>query len=141
MAGVSPAPSPRTARGRTGIAAEAIARRYLEALGWRVVDSNVVVGRGELDLVALDPDEPGVLVVVEVRGARTRRFGPPEISVDARKLGRVLRAAWELARSGWIDERGLAVDRLRVDVLAVELAPSIGRDHGGPTIRHLRGVG
>ncbi len=138
---MSPLPTPRTSRGRTGIVAEAVARRHLEAAGWRVLASNVVVGRGELDLIALDPDAPNTLVVVEVRGVRTGRFGPPELSVDRRKLGRVLVATWELLRSGWVEERRLDVVRSRVDVVAVELGPMIGPHAGGPVIRHLRGVG
>lgn len=136
---MSPAPTPRTVRGRTGLAAEAVARRHLERLGWAIVASNVSVGHGELDLIALDPDTPGTLVVVEVRGGRTRRFGAPEESVDARKLARLRSAVWGLLRSDWLAAHGLGRPRMvRIDVIAVDLAPGIEPD--GHALRHLRGV-
>ncbi len=138
---VSPTPTPRTARGRTGIAAERVARAHLEGVGWTILATNVVAGQGELDLVALDPDAPGTLVVVEVRGARTTRFGAPEESVDARKLARVRSTAWLLLRSDWPSTHGIGrIATLRVDVVAVDLDPSLAPGVGGPRIRHLRGV-
>jgi putative endonuclease len=138
---MSPVPTPATRRGRTGIAAEAIARRHLEALGWTILAVNVPAGRGELDLVALDPDAPGALVVVEVRGSRTQRFGAPEESVDRRKLARVRAAAFELLRTGWPVQHAAGRHRaVRIDVIAIDLDPAIGRGAGGPVVRHLRGV-
>ncbi len=137
---MSPAPTPKTARGRTGIVAEEAARRFLGELGWSIVGRNVVVGRGELDLVALDPGEPGVLVIVEVRGARTGRFGAPEESVDGRKLARTWAAAGALMRSAWPARHGIAARAMRIDVVAVDLRWATGPDMDGPTIRHLRGV-
>ncbi len=138
---MSPVPTPRTSRGRTGLAAEAVARRHLEDAGWIIVGANVVVGRGELDLVALDPDSPGTLVVVEVRGTRTGRFGAPEESVDHRKLARVRTTAFALLRSGWPMAHGLGrIRAIRVDVVAVELGSTFTPGSGRPVFRHLRGV-
>jgi putative endonuclease len=123
------------------MAAEALVRRHLERGGWTILATNVVVGRGELDLVALDPDAPGTLVIVEVRGTRTRRFGAPEESLDHRKLGRLRAATVALIRSGWARERGLrGVSAIRLDVVAVDLDPTMGPGAGGPKIRHVRGV-
>jgi putative endonuclease len=128
-------------RGRSGIAAEQVARRHLETIGWTILGANVVAGRGELDLVALDPDDPMALVIIEVRGARSGRFGAPEESVDRRKLARVQATAVALLRSDWPAAHGI-VGRcsLRLDVVAVDLDPMIGPGAGGPRIRHLRGV-
>lgn len=138
---MSPVPTPRTGRGRTGIEAEAIARRYLEHLGWTILATNVVVGRGELDLLATDPEAPGTLVVVEVRGRRSPRYGAPEESVDRSKLSRVQAAAFELLRSGWsAGSRAPRTWALRVDVIAVDLDPALARIAGRPVVRHLRGV-
>lgn len=66
--------------------AEAVARRYLEGLGWNVVAHNVVSRGAELDLVAWDGP---TLVVVEVRQRRNARFGHPAETLDARKLARL----------------------------------------------------
>jgi len=135
-----PAPDPRTIRGRIGRDAEDVAHRFLESLGWRILARNLVVGRDEIDLVCLDADGPA-LVCVEVRGHSTSRFGAAEESVDHRKLARNQRAAMALVRSGWMLERGVpAWTTWRVDVIAVELRPSLARGLGGPTVRHIRGV-
>jgi putative endonuclease len=139
---MSPAPTPRTLRGRTGIAAEAIARRHLQSAGWTILGANVIVGRGELDIVAFEPGAPGVLVIVEVRGTRTGRFGAPEESIDARKLASLRTTAAALVRSGWIRERGLAFPtRIRLDVVAIDLDAAVVRITGHPRLRHIRGVG
>lgn len=138
---MSPAPTPRTARGRTGIVAEAAARRHLEAAGWTIVAANVLVGRGELDLIALDPADPGTLVFVEVRGARSDRFGAPEESLSPRKLARLRTSVVALLRSGWPETRGLgAVRSIRIDIVAVDLDPWLAPGVGGPRLRHIRGV-
>jgi putative endonuclease len=136
---MSPAPTPRTARGRTGLEAEAVARQHLEASGWTILAANVVVGRGELDLVALDPGAPGTLVIVEVRGARSGRFGAPEESVGPRKLARLRAPVAALSRSGWSVAHG-PLRAIRIDLVAVELDPRTA--HGGrrPRIRHIRGL-
>jgi Holliday junction resolvase-like predicted endonuclease len=137
---VSPAPDPRTRRGRVGLAAEAAAGRYLEGLGWQVLARNLIVDRDEIDLVCLDA-ERGTLVVVEVRGHSTGRFGAAEESLDRRKVARNCRAAMALLRSGWTDRQGLPPGiAWRVDVIAVELAPTLGPGVGGASIRHVRGV-
>ncbi|MDI9390872.1 MAG: YraN family protein, partial [Synergistota bacterium] len=46
---------------------EDLAKSALERMGWRILDRNVRIGGGELDIVALDGDE---LVMVEVRVRR-----------------------------------------------------------------------
>lgn len=136
-----PVPTPRTARGRTGIRAEGIAHDYLESLGWTILGRNVVVGRGELDLVARDPERPDDLVIVEVRGVRTGRFGAPEESVGARKLARLQAAAMALRSSTWaVEHRMGRVRSMRIDVIAVDLEVMPGSRSPSPVVRHIRGV-
>jgi len=137
---VSPAPDPRTLRGRTGLTAETAAGRYLQGLGWRILARNLIVDRDEIDLVCLD-EVRGTLVFVEVRGHTTGRFGAAEESVDRRKLTRTCRAAMAALRSDWPGRQGLPPGvTWRVDVIAVELAPMLAPGVGGPVIRHVRGV-
>lgn len=114
---------------------------HLASAGWRILARNVRVGRAELDLVAVDPGPPPVLVVVEVRGNRHSSFGPPEASVDRRKLGSVYRGALALRAAG-ILPGGEAMPRLplRVDLVALEAAPALARDVAGPLLRHHQGV-
>ncbi|HEX5465178.1 MAG TPA: YraN family protein [Candidatus Limnocylindrales bacterium] len=130
-----------TARRQHGDRAEALVARGLAAGGWTIVGRNVRVGRDELDLVALDPGPPATLVAVEVRSVSSGRFGPPEARVDGAKVRRCYRAAFALRAAGCLPG-GAPLPRLpwRVDLVAVELDPSLGRGLGGPVVRHLRGL-
>jgi Holliday junction resolvase-like predicted endonuclease len=67
----------RTPQQSAGDEAERAVADRLVASGWRVLGHQVRVGRGELDLVAVDPGLPPMLVVVEVRWRRDRGFGLP----------------------------------------------------------------
>ena len=73
-----------------GALGERLAARHVEGLGWSVIGRNVRVGRGELDIVALDGDE---LVIVEVRSRRIGKLTPSETTVGPVKLARILRSA------------------------------------------------
>ncbi len=77
-------------RATAGRAAEALAARFLEGHGLRVVERNYRCRRGEIDLIARDG---ATLVFVEVRLRTGERFGGAAASVDARKRARVLAAA------------------------------------------------
>src|SRR4051794_29776093 len=95
-------PAPRH-RGRraAGDLAEAFVAERLTALGWSIIARQVAVGRDELDLVAVEPatqDGADTLVFVEVRSARSERFGGPEESVVRGKAARTYRAAMTLLR-------------------------------------------
>lgn len=102
---------------------------------------NVRVARGELDIVAIDPGPPAALVAVEVRGNRHSTFGPPEASVDRRKLATVYGAALAMRAAGVLpDGRPLPRLPLRVDLVAIEAGPALGAGAPGMTLRHVRGV-
>jgi putative endonuclease len=75
---------------REGDIGEDIATKYLVAIGWRIVERNVLFRVGELDIVAEDESH---LVFVEVR-SRYRRTGPsPANTVTLPKQRRLTRAA------------------------------------------------
>lgn len=120
---------------------EVLVAAWLEAQGWKILAANVTVGRNEIDIVAVEPGAPPCLVFVEVRSHASSRFGAPEESVRMAKLARTYRAAFDLLRLGRLPD-GTAVPHSpwRVDLVAVEMRPSIGPGMGGPAIRHLRGV-
>jgi Holliday junction resolvase-like predicted endonuclease len=126
---------------RAGSVGERLVAEYLDGLGWTVLARNVRLGRSELDLVAVDPGPPALLVVVEVRANRASTFGAPEETVAGRKLRLVYAAALRLRALGVLPD-GLPLSRLplRVDLVAVEIAPALGPSAGGPVLRHLRGV-
>lgn len=140
-----PAPRGRvTPRRRAGDRAESFVADWLGEAGWRIIGRQVSVGRDEVDLVAIEPGDPGMLVFLEVRSARDGRFGAPEESVVGRKAARTYRAVLGLLRIGALPG-GRALPRLpwRVDVVSV-----VGLSDGGTTqgsgdtvqVRHLRAV-
>jgi putative endonuclease len=124
----------RTNSQEAGDAAERLVVARLVAAGWRILGTNVHLGRAELDIVAVDPAPPARLVVVEVRMRRTRDFGLPEETVDAAKRARIRRAAQVLREQAVLAD-GTAIPPLplRIDLIVVEPP----RDPGGPLrVRH-----
>ncbi len=121
-----------------GDQAEEAAVRHLFRLGWTILARNVRVGRSELDIVARDPSEPGVLVIMEVRSRSGPGFGAPVESVDRAKVERLYQAAWRLRRAGRLpDGPRLPPVDWRIDLMTME------RD--GPTCpwrvtRHVRDI-
>lgn len=87
-------------RAATGRAGEEAAARFLQGLGWRILDRNWRHGPLELDLVCREGD---AIVFVEVK---TRAAAGPASPADAftpAKRDRVVRAAraWLAAHDAW----------------------------------------
>jgi len=116
------------ARRVLGAHGEAIARRHLESLGYRIVDQNVRLPGGELDIVAWDGP---ILVFVEVRARRTRAHGTPVESVDWRKRSRIARLA-----ERYLHSRGLRDVTCRFDVIGI----SWSAEEDGPRVDHIAGA-
>lgn len=78
--------------------AEALATKYLQRQGLRIVARNWRCRFGEIDVIAR---EGGVLVFVEVRARSLARYGGAAESIDRRKRSRLIAAATQyLAREG-----------------------------------------
>lgn len=106
---------------------EDLACAHLESLGWEVLDRNWRCARGELDVIARDPDG---LVFCEVKARRSVRFGSPLDAIGQAKAARLRRLAWE-----WLTAHDKRAEPFRVDVVAVLLLP------GEPArVEHLQGV-
>lgn len=114
-------------RKQTGDRGEAIAQAYLKQKGWTIIDTNWRSRIGELDIVAVIPGEP-YLVIVEVRTKRQHSFGTAAESVNYRKQQKVRRLGLQYAQQ----TRRLHKP-LRFDVVAVHL-PS---DASKPEITHI----
>ncbi|MEM6337412.1 MAG: YraN family protein [Bacteroidota bacterium] len=106
-----------------GQAGEQAAAAYLSRLGYEILEMNVRLGRGELDIIARSPS--GEIVFAEVK---TRsRPGYPELAVTPDKQQRMISAA-----STWLDGRPEhAGTACRFDVLA------LNRKNSGFSCRHL----
>jgi putative endonuclease len=121
----------RTPAQRLGDDAETSVADALIAIGWTILGRQVRAGRGELDIVAVDPGPPRQIVIVEVRWRRTRAYGLPEETLDWRKRAHLRAAIWRLAEDGLPSGRTLPAGSVRVDLVVVE--PD-GR------MRHHRGI-
>lgn len=120
----------RTHAQRSGDDAEQRAVEHLVAAGWTILGRNVHVGRFELDVIAVDPGPPPMLVAVEVRWRAGRGFGLPEETVSARKRMRVRSAAFGLLERGATPD-GLALPHLPIRFDLIVLEP-------GDRLRHHR---
>ena len=100
-------------RAAIGTAAEQSAARYLEGLGMRIVELDVRLPGGQVDVVARDGD---CLVIVEVKARSSDAFGRPAEAVDVRNRTRLRRLAGEYRQA----HPGLG-RRVRIDVVAVDL--------------------
>ncbi len=95
----------------TGRLGERIAQRFLESLGYRVIDQNVLYRGGEIDLVAWQGE---TLVFVEVKTRTTAALASTLESVHTSKQRRLVRAA-----EAYLARAGLHPGETRFDVVVV----------------------
>jgi putative endonuclease len=112
-------------RRAVGAQAERRAARALEAAGLRVIERNLRLPGGELDLICRDGD---AWVFVEVKARRAGWDDSPAAAVSWAKQRRLVRLAQHYLK--W---RGLRDARCRFDVVEVVAAAA-----GEVRIRHLR---
>ncbi|HXU86019.1 MAG TPA: YraN family protein [Verrucomicrobiae bacterium] len=127
----------RTDAQASGDDAESRAATALARQGWTILARNVRVGRGELDLVAIDPGPPAELVIVEVRWRRSRAFGLAEETIDHRKRTHLRAALGRLIEDGLPGGIPLPSLPVRVDLVVVEPAGASGK---APRVRHHRAI-
>lgn len=90
-------------RRKTGKDGEAVAAEHLRGLGYRIVATNVRIGRDEIDIVAFDPLDQ-VLVCCEVK-ARTRTHSDyaPALNMTTKKYYKILRSSRQyMAKKQWM---------------------------------------
>ena len=121
----------RTAVQDTGDGAERRVADRLIVSGWQILGRNVRAGRGELDIVAVDPGPPRTLVIVEVRWRRRRDFGLADESLDHRKRAHLRAAIGRLLADGLPERVAVPSLPIRVDLVVVE---------PGDRIRHHRHI-
>ena len=121
----------RTVAQAVGAAAEDLVAERLAAAGWVILARRIRVGRGELDIVAVDPGPPRQLVIVEVRWRGRRDFGLPEESLDRHKRKHLRASMSRLYADGLPDGVALPHLPLRVDLVVAE---------PGDRIRHHRHI-
>ena len=114
---------PKQTLGQRG---EAAAARFLRRRGYKIIARGDRHRRGELDLVAVDPDR--TIVFVEVKTRKSADAGHPSEAVDANKQRRLTRLA-----VGFLKRHGLLEYPARFDVVAVTWPPG----KRSPKIEHF----
>lgn len=111
---------------------EGIAAHYLNGLGYKILSRNYHTPQGEIDIVAVHPDQRlPCLVFVEVKTRSSSKFGYPEEAVSRAKWIRITAAIQHYLENNpdWQAE-------WRVDVIAILGHPS----QDGPQIQHFENV-
>ncbi len=118
-----------TDRAHTGLWGEQVAERLLLGKGCRIAARRLRIGRDEIDLVAVTTrGRCPVLVFVEVKTRRDRRFGGPIAAVDRRKRHVLCRAA-----ARYLRHFPPPTPPFRFDVIEVVGTPA----DGDPEVRHV----
>jgi putative endonuclease len=107
---------------------ERLAVRYLEGLGFTVLDRRWRCAAGEIDVVAVDD---GCLVMCEVKTRRSVVAGAPVEAVTPAKVARLRRLT-----ALWLEQQEVSWREVRIDVVSVVLPPT-----GRARVEHLRAVG
>lgn len=104
---------------------ESFAAKYLDGLGYIILEQNVRTPYGEIDLIALHET---TLVFIEVKTRSTMHYGLPEEAITAKKRANLLASV-----DSYIQEHpDLDADR-RIDVISVVKLQS----DKFPTITHF----
>jgi len=110
---------------RTGADGEDRASAWLQDRGWLIRERNYRGSGAEVDIIA---EKDGEVAFVEVKSWKSMPVSELEFSIDARKQGRIARAA----RSWLSARREPPGRRLRFDVIF------LGAD--GEPVRHIEGA-
>lgn len=101
-------PSPSQAFGQS---AEDMAEQMLRKKGYRILERNVCLAGGELDLIA---DDQGVLVFIEVKARRGQHFGGAPYAITTRKKQQIIKLA-----SCYLSQHDLTNQHCRFDAILV----------------------
>jgi len=106
-------------RKKLGATGEDLALNYLRKKGYRLIDQNVRLFCGEIDILMQDKE---TLVIVEVKTKSNLDFGLPQEEVDHHKQYKLRQLAGALAQK-------FPESLIRIDVVAV--------DDGADSIDHI----
>lgn len=104
--------------------AETLAENWLRQKGYRILERNLQIGHGELDLVVQHHD---TLVFVEVKGRRTEHFGGAPYAVTPHKQRQLIKLAL-----AYLTQHELSDIPCRFDVILVS-----GSENRSPQITHV----
>src|SRR5215469_15039131 len=96
----------------TGKNGETMAADWLIANGFQIIHKNWRHGRYEVDIIAAKAD---MIHFIEVKSRKSNTYGPPELSVNRKKIEHFRQAA-----AGWLHNHP-GHTRIQYDVLSITL--------------------
>ncbi len=108
---------------------ERLAANFLKKKGMRILERNLRLPAGEIDLVARLKGKPLQIVVVEVKTRRDRQKGSPALAVHRKKQAKLTTLAIQYLQQN----RLLGKAGLRFDIVAVSWSDETNR----PAIEHF----
>lgn len=92
---------------------EDLASKFLQKMGYKIIERNFRIRGGEIDIIAIDGK---TLVYLEVKSRTSHQFGLPEEAVTIHKLNFLKRAA-----KFYRNNRRNLPSLERIDVVAIDL--------------------
>ena len=105
-----------------------IARDWIVARGYQLLEENFYTRVGEIDLVLKDDDQ---LIFAEVKTRLSADYGAPEEAITKSKLEKIYQAGLV-----YIEQKNIQDDNFRLDCLAIE----IDRQNKKALIRHHKNI-
>lgn len=96
-----------------GKVGENLAVKYLEQIGYKVIERNFECRQGEIDIIALDKNE---IIFIEVKTRTNIKFGSPIEAVNETKQKHLLKAV-----EYYLYSRNLENEFVRIDVIEMYL--------------------
>lgn len=98
-------------RHEIGKLGEDLAVKYLQQMGYKVIERNFECKQGEIDIIALEENE---LVFIEVKTRTNIKYGSPAEAVDGIKQKHLTKAV-----KYYLYSRHLENEYIRIDVIEV----------------------
>ena len=112
--------------GRVG---ENIATKYLERLGYTIIERNFSAKQGEIDIIAKDKDE---FVFIEVKTRTSLLYGKPIEAVDNKKQKNLINTV-----KYYLYSKHLENQFIRIDVIEVYLKDLKKKDY---KVKHIKQI-
>ena len=98
-------------RHKTGKIGEDISARYLEQIGYTIIERNFECVQGEIDIIAKDQNE---LVFIEVKTRSSALYGQPKEAINKTKKKHIYKSA-----EYYVYTKRLENEPIRIDVIEV----------------------
>lgn len=96
---------------KTGKSGEEQGGRYLEKIGYRILERNYRCRLGEIDVIA---EKDRKICFIEIKSRRSNRFGAPEEAVHYYKQKKILQVAQWYIKDRKIQDRSFSFDVLSI---------------------------